>query len=132
MCATVTRGVRTLTEAWEAERARQRASTLHCHAEWDAVRERLLEGLRAIHLVCTAGVVQDIGDLRTGLKTMQEACSAAAVRPAMRSMVHLGAFCARACPCTGRRYGVRVQHSAGASARMCRTGCALAQGCERA
>ena len=38
-----------------------------------------LEGLRAIHLVCTAGVVQNIRDLRTGLKTMQEACTAAAV-----------------------------------------------------
>ena len=79
MCSTVGRGLRALAGAWEAERARQRASTLHSHAEWDAVRERLLEGLRAIHLVCTAGVVQDISDLRTGLKTMQEACTAAAV-----------------------------------------------------
>jgi hypothetical protein len=79
MCGVVQRGLTLLSEVWEVDRRRHRASVLYSYADWEGIRERLLEGLRAIHLVCSAGLATADGDLQMGLETMQQACSVSAV-----------------------------------------------------
>jgi hypothetical protein len=75
----VQRGLTLLAEVWEADRRRHRVSVLYSYPDWDAIRDRLLQGLRAIHLVCSAGLASTEGDLKMGLETMQQACSVSAV-----------------------------------------------------
>ena len=81
MCAVVRAGLQLLHTAWAASRdGLAGGGPLYADAEWDGVRERLLEGLRAVHLVCTAGLVKEAAELDEGMATMTEACSLAAVR----------------------------------------------------
>lgn len=81
MCALVKRGLKMLHAAWQdGQHDRHRASRLYQHPEWDSVRERLLEGLRAVHLVCTAGLVKSPDDFSVGVNTLQAACDLLPVR----------------------------------------------------
>jgi len=80
---------------WSAERDRGQAAALYQDPEWEGMRTRLLSGLKAIHLVCTAGVVSDEGSLKLGLSTLEEAKEISAVR-FNRIQIAACAFLARA------------------------------------
>jgi hypothetical protein len=81
MCAVVKKGLKLLHAAWDAERSdQQQTPKLYQNAEWESIRERLLEGLRAVHLVCSAGFVKDAAEFAEGMDTMQEACAVCPVR----------------------------------------------------
>jgi hypothetical protein len=48
------------------------------------MRSKLLSGLKAIHLVCTAGLIDEEASIRVGLATLQKACNMSAVRSPCR------------------------------------------------
>ena len=83
MCDVVRQGLRLLNAAHAAERReKQRAARLFSSPPWENARERLLEGLRAIHLVCSTGLVTGTTDLQDGADTLQQACDVEQVRTA--------------------------------------------------
>jgi hypothetical protein len=87
MCSVVKRGLKILHSAWEAEQHdKQRAARLYQQPDWDSIRERLLEGLRAVHLVCSAGLVKAPDDFSIGVATLQAACDVLPVRIAFSSL----------------------------------------------
>jgi hypothetical protein len=81
MCKVVQRGMRTLHAAWDSERqGKQPAARLFRHPEWESIRERLLEGLRAVHLVCSADLLKSPDDFSVGVATLEQACDLSSVR----------------------------------------------------
>ena len=80
-CAVLRKGLAIQQQVWSAERDRGQAAALYQDPEWEGMRTRLLSGLKAVHLVCTAGVVSDITSLKLGLSTLEEAREVSAVRP---------------------------------------------------
>jgi hypothetical protein len=80
MCTMLMQGLDIQHQVWSAERDRGRAASLYRDPDWEGMRSRLLSGLKAIHLVCTAGLVDDEQSIHQGLSTLQKACAMSAVR----------------------------------------------------
>eukprot|EP00892_Ulva_mutabilis_P006880 jgi/Ulvmu1/4564/UM002_0292.1 len=78
-CAVLRKGLAIQQHVWSAERDRGQAAALYQDPEWEGMRTRILSGLKAIHLVCTAGVVNDEASLKLGLSTLEEAREVSAV-----------------------------------------------------
>ena len=81
MCTVLSQGLDMQHLVWSAERDRGQAASLYRDPDWQGMRSRLLSGLKAIHLVCTAGLVDEEQSIRLGLGTLQKACAMSAVRP---------------------------------------------------
>ena len=80
MCCLVQQGLRLLHATWESERQKsQSGARLYRSPDWESIRERLLEGLRAVHLVCSAGLVTASEDFAVGVQTLEQACQLAEV-----------------------------------------------------
>jgi len=80
-CSVLRKGLLIQQQVWSSERDRGQAAALYQDPEWEGMRTRLLSGLKAIHLVCTAGVVSDEASLKLGLSTLEQAREVSAVWP---------------------------------------------------
>lgn len=78
-CSVLRKGLAIQQQVWSAERDRGQAAALYQDQEWEGMRTKLLSGLKAIHLVCTAGVVTDVTSLKLGLSTLEAAKEMSAV-----------------------------------------------------
>jgi hypothetical protein len=89
MCTVLAQGLDLQHQVWSAERDRGQAASLYRDDDWELMRSRLLSGLKAIHLVCTAGVVDEEQSIRLGLSTLQKACTMSAVRFLLCTSLHV-------------------------------------------
>lgn len=87
MCTVLVQGLDLQHQVWSAERDRGQAASLYCDRDWEGMRCRLLSGLKAIHLVCTMGLVDEDQSMRLGLSTLQKACTMSAVCSAFLHIV---------------------------------------------
>lgn len=89
MCTVLAQGLDIQHLVWSAERDRGQAASLYRDPDWEGMRSRLLSGLKAIHLVCTAGLVDEEHSICLGLSTLQKACTMSAVRSLSKHTVSM-------------------------------------------
>lgn len=79
MCATMRLGLVSLHAAASAAGSLA-PGALYADRDWEGVRSKLMSGLKAAHLVCTAGIVRGADNVALALAIMDQASAMLPVR----------------------------------------------------